>query len=103
MIYRVEMSPRAVAEADAAYEAIAEWSVDAAVGWVEALTLAAASLDRMPRRHGYAREHGRVSYELRQFRQAPYRVLFTITGNTVRILHVRHQAMDDIPARELGR
>lgn len=103
MIFRVEMSPRAVAEADAAYEAIAERSVDAAARWLEELTVAAGSLEKLPRRHGYAREHGGVSYELRQFRHSPYRVLFTIAGETVRILHVRHQAMDDISIRELGR
>ena len=97
------MSPRAVAEADAAYEAIAERSVDAAMRWLEELTLVASSLEKMPRRHGFAREHEGVSYELRQFRLSPYRVLFTIAEGTVRILHVRHQAMDDIPMRELGR
>lgn len=103
MTFRVEIAPSAIAEADAAYESIAAGSPAAAARWLDELANAVASLGNMPRRHGFAREHGRVSYELRQFRHAPYRILFTIVEDVVRVLHVRHQAMDDMPPRELGR
>lgn len=103
MSFRVEIAPSAIAEADAAYDSIAVGSPAAAERWLDELSDAVASLASMSRRFGFAREHGRVSYELRQFRHAPYRALFTIVGSTVRVLHMRHQAMDDIPSRDLGR
>lgn len=103
MNFKVEISPAVAAEAYAAYEDIASRSPAHGDRWYEGLLAAVAALERMPRRHGLAREYESVSYELRQFVHRPYRVLFTVSGNTVRILHVRHVAMDELKPDELGR
>jgi hypothetical protein len=101
--FSVEISPAVAAQAFAAYEDLTNRSPDFAEKWYDGLLVAIRALEHMPRRHPHAREQDVVNFELRQFSHRPYRVLFTVSGPTVRLLYVRHLAMDDIPARELGR
>jgi hypothetical protein len=101
--FNVEISPAVAAEAYAAFEDIASRSQAQGDRWYEGLLAAVAALEQMPRRHGFAREQSAVAFELRQFVHRPYRVLFTVSGNTVRLLHVRHVAMDNLRPEELGR
>ena len=61
-----------------------------------------ASLDEMPRRFGFAREHVlRRQPELRQMLYKSHRVIYTIIGQEVHVLHVRHAAQDNLDGDDL--
>lgn len=72
-------------------------SPQAAARWYEALRAAVESLAFAPRRCGYACEHvaGRTD-ELRQFIVGSHRLIFTIRGDEVHVLHIRHAARSNI-------
>jgi plasmid stabilization system protein ParE len=95
MAFRVEIS--AQAESDA--EAILEWltsqhSGETGIRWFLALENAIASLAAFPERCSRAPESARFPFEVRQllYGRKPhvYRILFTIEGQTVNVLHIRH-------------
>jgi plasmid stabilization system protein ParE len=95
MTFRVEIS--AQAENDA--ELIFEWLISQHAGetggrWFAALDDAIASLAAFPERCLLAPESVRFPFEVRQlfYGRKPhfYRILFTIDGETVKILHIRH-------------
>jgi len=95
MTFRVEVS--AQAESDA--EAILDWLLSQHAGetgirWFLALEDAVASLSTFPERCPLAPENGRFPFQVRQllYGRKPhvYRILFTVGGKTVRILHIRH-------------
>jgi len=67
--------------------------------WQEGLEQATVSLETFPRRCPLAHENESFPYEVRQLLYASHRILFTLLDadedgedDTVRILHVRHQA-----------
>jgi len=67
--------------------------------WQDGLEQAAVSLETFPRRCPLAHENDSFPYEVRQLLYASHRILFTLIDadadgedDTVRILHVRHQA-----------
>jgi plasmid stabilization system protein ParE len=67
--------------------------------WQRGLEEAVASLETFPRRCSLAPENRSFPYELRQLLYGSYRLLFTLIdadgdgeNDTVRILHIRHQA-----------
>lgn len=103
MNFRVELSYGAAAEALDAFEAMSIKSPAAAERWRTGLEVLIASLSHMPRRYPAAREQDHTTYELRQVIHAPYRIVYTVTGDLVFILHVRHAARDDMSKEELGR
>jgi plasmid stabilization system protein ParE len=95
MAFRVEIS--AQAESDA--EAILEWLISQRAGetgirWFLALENAIVSLARFPERCSRAPETAQFPFEVRQLlyghRPHVYRILFTIEGQTVNVLHIRH-------------
>ena len=95
MTFRVEISPQA--ERDA--EAILDWLLsqhagDTGIRWFLAMEDAIASLGELPNRCPLASENSKVPFEVRQllYGRKPhiYRILFTIEGQTVKILHIRH-------------
>jgi plasmid stabilization system protein ParE len=95
MAFRVEIS--AQAERDA--EAILEWLISEHAGetglrWYLALNDAMQSLAALPKRCPVAPESDRFPFEVRQllYGRKPhlYRILFTIEGEIVNILHIRH-------------
>ena len=95
MTFRVEVS--AQAEADA--EAILDWLLSEGAGetgirWFLALRDTISSLAAFPERSALAPEHARFSFEVRQllYGRKPhvYRILHTIEGETVKVLHIRH-------------
>lgn len=75
-------------------------SPGAAQRWYEGLEAAVASLASMPARCGYARENESFrGVELRQLVYKSHRLIFTVRGDEVHVLHVRHVArtnLDDI-------
>jgi plasmid stabilization system protein ParE len=95
MVFRVETTPSA--ERDA--QAILEWLLDEQAGetglrWFLNLEHAIESLSRLPKRCALALESERFPFEVRQLlygrRPHVYRILFTIEGDIVYILHIRH-------------
>jgi plasmid stabilization system protein ParE len=95
MAFRIEAS--AQAESDAV--AILEWlfeqhSGETGVRWFVALNDAIASLATFPERCPVAPENSAFPFEVRQllYGRKPhvYRILFTIDGDVVQILHMRH-------------
>jgi len=95
MAFRVEIS--AEAELDAI--SILEWLIsqhagDAGLRWFMAMEEAIASLANLPARCTVAPENARFPGEVRQllYGRKPhvYRILFTIRGDTVHVLHIRH-------------
>ena len=95
MAFRVESTPQA--ELDA--EIILDWLVSQQAGeagrrWFLRLKQAIASLAELPRRCKLAPEDATVPFEMRQllYGHPPhiYRVLFTIEGDVVYVLRIRH-------------
>jgi|SRR3974390_1425005 len=95
MTYRVEMS--AQAEDDAS--SILNWLLTNHAGetgahWFLALEDAIASLSSLPERCPLAPENARFPFAVRQllYGRKPhvYRILFTLDGDAVKILHIRH-------------
>ncbi len=103
MRFRVVFHPEAESEAsDAAAYIASKSSLDVAAGWLEALECQIASLDEMPHRFGFAREHVlRRKPELRQMPYKSHRVIYAIIGNEVHVLHVRHTAQDNLDRADL--
>ena len=64
------------------------------------------SLKILPTRFGLAAEAATVGLELRELlygkRTGTYRVLYTVTGQTVRVLHVRHASRGPITLDDLS-
>lgn len=95
MVFRVETS--AEAELDAI--SILEWLLaqnagDTGLRWFMAMDEAIASLRNFPERRPLAPENAHFPFEVRQLlygkRPHAYRILFTIRGDTVHVLHIRH-------------
>jgi plasmid stabilization system protein ParE len=95
MTFRVKVSSNAESEA----EEILEWLLSQHAGetslrWFLRLEEAMQSLAALPGRCPIASESSRFPFEVRQllYGSKPhlYRILFTIDGETVNILHIRH-------------
>jgi len=99
MIYRIEISSVAEAEADSAFLRMSQiTSLEIASHWYEGLLKAIESLSQMPKRCLLARENKYFTKEIRQLLYGrgrnSYRILFTILEgediSTIRILYIRH-------------
>jgi len=94
--FHVIIQPPAAAEMDEACLWIAEHNPDAAVKWFLGLQEAIQGLATFPERCPLAPESDAFKEEIRQLiygrRTGRYRIFFTIRGDSVRILHVRHGA-----------
>lgn len=107
MTSRVVFTRRAERELEEA----ADWwathrSPAQAVRWYDAFSEALASLSRNPERCPLASENGRFSYEIRELyfglgSRTTHRAVFTIRGNMVLILTVRHVAQADLEESDL--
>ena|ERR1700724_3247302 len=95
MTFRVETTAAAEQDADAVLEwLLSQHAGSAGVRWFLALQDAIASLGKFPERCPLAPESEIFPFEVRHllYGHPPhvYRILFTIEGNTVYILHIRH-------------
>jgi plasmid stabilization system protein ParE len=92
--YRVIIQPPAAAEIDDAYLWMAERAPESAIKWFDGLETVIYSLEDFPQRRPLAEESKAFNVEVRQLiyrkRVGAYRVLFTIVGDAVHVLHVRH-------------
>lgn len=103
--YRLIIQPPAVHDLDEAYQWIRDRAPEAAARWFNGFVEALNSLTTFPDRCGLAPENDAVEPEIRQLLYGPrsgvYRALFTITGEEVRVLHIRHAARQTMTAQEL--
>lgn len=95
MAYRVEVSAQAESDAEAILEwLIAEHAGETGIRWFLALEDAIASLATFPGRCSIAPESKAFPFQVRQLlygrRPHVYRILFTVEGETVNVLHIRH-------------
>ena len=94
--YRVIVQPPARRDMEAAFLWIAERNPAAAIRWLAGLEAAIQSLATVPERSSLAPESEVFNEQIRQLiygrRTGRYRVLFTVMGGRVRVLHVRHGA-----------
>jgi len=96
MSYRVVVLPGAEAEIANTVAWIAEDSPLAAARWLEGIRQAVDSLSEMPSRCPVAGDEFGTEVVVRQLlygrRRNRYRILFTVKGDTVQVLRVRHGA-----------
>jgi len=104
MAFRVETSAQAESDANSILEwLLSEHAGETGIRWFLALDDAIASLARFPERCPLAPEAGRFPFEVRQLlyglKPHMYRILFTIDGETVKILHIRHVRRERLSER----
>ena len=103
--YRLIIQPPALDDLDEAYQWIKERSPEAADRWFNGFVDAISSLSIAPERCGLAAENDAVEPEIRQLlygrRSGVYRAIFTIMGEEVRILHIRHAARQPMDLADL--
>ena len=92
MTFRVVIEPSAESDITEAFLWIAEDSPANAIRWEQELEESINSLATMPERCPVSAESAAFTYTIRQLLYGYYRVLFTIRGETVHVLHVRHGA-----------
>ena len=93
MNYRVVLQRLAVQDLDEAYTWAARNAPETAARWLDRFRDALKTLDTNPQRCPLAREVRKVVVELREFlfgrKPNVFRVVFTIDGETVRVLRIR--------------
>lgn len=97
--------PSAEGELEEAYQWISERAPEAAVGWYNGALDACLTLETFPERSPLATESKTFEREIRQLIYGKghhaYRILFDVSGRTVRILHIRHGARERLrPEKE---
>ena len=101
MTYRVIVLPGAESDIADAVSWIAEHSPVAAARWLEGIRQALITLSEVPSRCPVAGDDFGSEVIVRQLfygrRRNRYRILFTVKGDTVQILRVRHGAR--VPVR----
>lgn len=95
MAFRVELSDRAQADIAGIYDWLhSQQAGDAGERWFIALREAIASLSTLPTRCPVSPESRDIPLEVRQLihgrRPHLYRILFTVDGDAVQVLHIRH-------------
>ena len=95
MAFRVETTAQAAQDLEGILEWLREQGAgDAGLRWFLKLKEAISSLSAFPQRYPLAPENKEFPFEVRQVlhgrKPHQYRVLFTIDGDTVVILHIRH-------------
>lgn len=102
--YRIILQPEALEGMNSAYEFIAEQSPDRAYEWANGLMDAIESLKTFPGRCAFAPENEFFPQEIRHLLygkgRAIYRILFTISGDTFSVLHIRHGAQKTLEPGE---
>jgi plasmid stabilization system protein ParE len=103
MAYRIELSPRALTDAEAIVDFIAADSIRNAARWRRRLFSKLDGLSLMPRGSSLAPENAYVAFEVRQTFLGLYRILFTVRDedSLVCILSIRHGARRFIPPSDL--
>ncbi len=107
MTHRVVLTDRAHADMESAYQ----WWADnrsqvQAAKWYNAFADAIESLANNPERCAVSREHEQFPYKIRDLylgigRRRTHRAVFTIRGEMVLVLAIRHLAQQDLSPDDL--
>jgi len=73
---------------------LSEWGRDQADTWARELRKAITGLKVLPERHQLAPEGKAFNFDVRQLVVGRYRVLYTIFGKRVSVLHVRGSSIE---------
>ena len=95
--YRVVITPFAGENIRKAHEWIEAENPVYAAKWLSGIRDKILELETLPESHAVALESESFDCQIRQLlfgRGTPWRILFTIEGSTVYVLHVRHGARD---------
>ena len=92
MSYRVIITARALADLTEIRDYIAKRSQANAAKFLEKILAEFDSLETSPESFATAPENDSVPYVLRQMIVKPYRILYTVTGTRVEVMHIRHGA-----------
>lgn len=105
MLYALRTTRRADADIDAAVAWLSRRSPAAAAHWHARVQTAIRSLETNPERCPLAEEAAELGMELRELlygrRRGIYRILFTLEGQTVNVLRIRHAAQDRLSADDI--
>ncbi|MCL1475940.1 type II toxin-antitoxin system RelE/ParE family toxin [Argonema antarcticum] len=101
MAFSVEISPSALADAEEAFLYIQKDSSLNAEEWYDGLVNAILSLENFPNRCPLASESEEIGREIHQLIYSRYRILFSVTGDVVQVLRIRHTARDWLSSDEL--
>ena len=105
MTYHVIVTLRAKVDLRHYYSVAAEHAPETATRWLERFEASLMSLSTFPARCSLAAENDLVEPTIRQFlfgrRLGRYRVLFTIVGDQVVVLHIRRGSMDKATREDL--
>jgi plasmid stabilization system protein ParE len=105
MAFEVIFRPRADADITAAVTWLARHNAAAAARWRTGLFRIVENLETNPNRYPIADEAVDLGLELRELlygrRRSVYRILFTIEGETVNVLRIRHAAQDRLSADDI--
>jgi plasmid stabilization system protein ParE len=105
MMYRVVVQQLALEDLDEAYRWAVQHAPDTAARWLNRFEFELSTLSSNPQRCSLAPENGKVRREIRQllFGRRPnvYRAVFTIDGDTVRVLRIRRAARRALKRNEL--
>ena len=103
MKYTVIVTPGAQIELDTAYEWLAQRTQQYAAIWYNGIIDALLTLEEFPGRCPLAPEsrkfpspRGPIRQLLYGDKRNAYRILFCIRGETVRVLHIRHAAQNQL-------
>ena len=96
MKYQLIIQPPALEDLEEAYDSIRRRAPEAAARWFNGFVDALETLRSFPKRCGLAPENEHFEQEIRQLlygrRGGVYRAMFTIAGDEVHVLHIRHAA-----------
>ena len=92
MTYEIDIRDSALDDLDLARRWIARRSPSRAESWLNGARAAIETLRSFPRRCPLASEDEDFDLEVRYLLYGEFRILFTVEGDVVHVLHVRHGA-----------
>jgi toxin ParE1/3/4 len=105
MPYLVHITDRAVADVTDAVNRISQQAPQAAANWHARLLARIQKLEESPHSNPLADEAAEVGIELREMlfgkRSGIWRILFTVQGDSVNVLHIRHAARERLTGEDL--
>ena len=96
--YKVVVTPNAAGDLTAQFDWLRERNPRAANDWLAGMRKVILGLSSMPQSHALAPESAEFDTEIRRAlfgRRTRWRIYFTIDGEIVRVLHVRHGQQRD--------
>ena len=95
--FKVVLTPNAQEDVRKAFAWLEEEDPIHAEKWIREIQIKIIGLESLPESHAIAPEGETFKCDVRQLlvgRGTPWRVFFTVDGNQVQVLHVRHGRQD---------